>query len=107
MKSTAVPKSLEIYVEHRPRIDEDRNDRSSNGNLAKMYKSSKSGIYYLCKNYGTTGSDRNKGRKRRKSETSAREYSMIARFAQKKKERTLKEIVENLKLNGSSVKVHP
>lgn len=100
-----MPKSLEISNDLRYRIIEDRKDRLSYADLAKKYKLSKSGVYYLCKKYATTGFVENKSGRGRKPKTTARDDSMIVRLAKKKSDISSREIVEDLKLNVSAVTV--
>ncbi|GBN25409.1 hypothetical protein AVEN_136193-1 [Araneus ventricosus] len=99
-------KSLNTSFDHHHRNNEDRKDGVSYENLAKKYKLSKLGIYYLCKKYEMTGSIANKRGRDRKPKTSTREDSKNVRFPQKKNDISSREIVKDLKLNVSTLTVY-
>ncbi|GBL90698.1 hypothetical protein AVEN_219362-1 [Araneus ventricosus] len=94
--------NLEISVDLH-HINEDRKDEIPYETLQIKDTLSKSGIYFLCKKYETTGSIENKRGRGRKPKKSAREDFMIVRLAQKKNDISLREFVEDLKLNASAL----
>ncbi|GBN61728.1 hypothetical protein AVEN_107021-1 [Araneus ventricosus] len=98
-----MPKGLQIFVDHRHRINEDRKDGVSHENPAES-KNRRSRVSTIYARSMRRQIHRKQERVRQK--TSAREDSAIVRVAQKKNAISSREIVDDLKLNVPAATVH-
>ncbi|GBM53198.1 hypothetical protein AVEN_14226-1 [Araneus ventricosus] len=102
--STIMPKSLEIFVDHRHRINEDRKVRLSHENLAKS-KDCRSRVSTICAR-SLRRQDSSKTRDvEAENRKQVQEKTVIVRLAQKKNNISSIEIVEDLKLNVPALTV--
>ncbi|GBN44922.1 hypothetical protein AVEN_86863-1 [Araneus ventricosus] len=100
-----MPKSLEIFVDHRHRINQDWKDGVSHENLSKS-KNIRIRVSTICaRSMRRQDSWKVREGKAEYLKTSAREDSVSARLAQKKNDILSRDIVEDLKLNVPALTV--
>ncbi|GBM95418.1 hypothetical protein AVEN_79323-1 [Araneus ventricosus] len=99
-----MPKSLEIFVDHRHRINEDRKDGVSHENLAKS-KNLRRRVSTICARSMRQQDSSKTIEGEAENRKQVQENTVIVRLAQKKNDISSGEIMEDLKLNVPALTV--